>query len=279
MNYKSLIFTGLVILGLTKGVDYFSNPKNKSDLEHYIVKNSDNLSLIYQKYAPHSSLKGLKKNYQKYAPHTSLKVLKKTNKENLNKFLNQKNNLLVNEYGVGFNPEMLKKGDIIAHTSKSSQSQIIKTLTNSPYTHIGIINIENGKYTVIEASSIVREINLKEWVDSGMENKFSIFRLEDIDENAIIFEAKKHLNKKYDLEFNPSDEKMYCSELVQKVFENVEHKELGKLEKLQDYLNVAKKNPQFKITLDHRFPNDTYNYNIVTPKSICDNTKMIFSNY
>ena len=37
-------------------------------------------------------------------------------------------------------PEKLQDGDIIFHTSKSFQSEMIQTLTNSNLSHCGIIN-------------------------------------------------------------------------------------------------------------------------------------------
>ncbi|MCX8579666.1 hypothetical protein J3U35_09450 [Gilliamella sp. B2717] len=48
-----------------------------------------------------------------------------------------------------------KDGDIIFQSSQSSQSKAVEQATNSPYSHMGIIFIKNGKPYVFEAGSKV----------------------------------------------------------------------------------------------------------------------------
>lgn len=43
-------------------------------------------------------------------------------------------------------------GDVIFHTSRSSQSLAIQQATDSPYSHMGMVVIRNGKPYVFEAS-------------------------------------------------------------------------------------------------------------------------------
>jgi len=42
----------------------------------------------------------------------------------------------------------LKNGDIIFHTSQSSQSKTIQLATNSKYSHLGIIYLSHGEFYV-----------------------------------------------------------------------------------------------------------------------------------
>lgn len=47
--------------------------------------------------------------------------------------------------------------------------------------------------------------------------------------------GKKYLGKSYDLTFEWSDDKMYCSELIWKIYKQSTGLEIGKLQKLKDF--------------------------------------------
>jgi hypothetical protein len=119
-------------------------------------------------------------------------------------------------------PINLKDGDMIFHTSKSSQSKVIKMMTNSNLTHCGIIFHKNGKPYVFEAVQPVKVTPLQEWINRGVGRKYIITRykhtLSKDDINDMYYYAKKQLGKSYDLQFKWSDSKMYCSELIYKVY-------------------------------------------------------------
>src|SRR6185503_6516185 len=57
----------------------------------------------------------------------------------------------------------LRDGDIIFHTSRSAQSVAIQRATHSPYSHVGLIFIRDGKPYVFEAISTVRYTPLAKW--------------------------------------------------------------------------------------------------------------------
>ena len=59
---------------------------------------------------------------------------------------------------------LLKQGDIIFQTSLSSQSQAIQLATNSPYSHMGILFQESGKWFVFEAIQPVKMTPLDTWI-------------------------------------------------------------------------------------------------------------------
>ena len=53
-------------------------------------------------------------------------------------------------------PIALRDGDIIFQTTPSKQSQAIQIVTHSPYSHVGIIFMREGKPYVYEAISKVQ---------------------------------------------------------------------------------------------------------------------------
>lgn len=44
-----------------------------------------------------------------------------------------------------------RNGDIVFHTSRSAQSLAIQKATESPYSHMGIVYVEDGRALVFEA--------------------------------------------------------------------------------------------------------------------------------
>ena len=60
-----------------------------------------------------------------------------------------------------------RNGDIIFHTSRSSQSLAIQRATHSQYSHMGIIYVEAGEASVYEAVQPVKLTRLDDWVKRG----------------------------------------------------------------------------------------------------------------
>lgn len=125
------------------------------------------------------------------------------------------------------------EGDIIAHTSRSRQSNLIEKVTVSPYTHMGIVLSERGNKYVLEAVGPVKYTPLKNWIDRGKERKHTVKRLKLEYQSKIpqiIGAAKRFLGKPYDSQFLPSDEKIYCSELVAKAMKEGGNIKVGEWE-------------------------------------------------
>ena len=136
----------------------------------------------------------------------------------------------------------IQNGDIIFHTSKSEQSQAIQLATRSKYSHMGIIYEEQGKYFVYEAVEPVKLTPLEEWKKRGENGHYIIKRLKNAEEvisPAVLLNMKEvgqqYLGKSYDVYFNWSDEKIYCSELVWKIYKEAAGIEIGTLENLSDF--------------------------------------------
>lgn len=166
-----------------------------------------------------------------------------------------------------------KMGDIIFQQSKSSQSKAIEDATGSKITHMGIIIIDNSIPHVYEASNVVKITPLSEWVLQGENEEYLIKRLKNSKEILtsetllkMLKVARELDNKPYDVKFQWSDEKLYCSEFVWKVFKNGAGIELCPLKKFSDY-NLESE--EVKKLLEKRYNKDlNKNEPVVAPVDI-----------
>jgi uncharacterized protein YycO len=169
----------------------------------------------------------------------------------------------------------LKNGDLIFQTSLSGQSKAIQLATRSKYSHCGIIYKEGDNFYVFEAVQPVKLTPLINWIARGKNNKYVIKRLRNADQvltPAAITKMKevgeKFKGKNYDLTFEWSDEKIYCSELIWKIYQRATGLEIGKLQKLSEFdlSNEAVKNKMKERYGDHIPMNET----VISPASIFD---------
>ncbi len=133
-------------------------------------------------------------------------------------------------------------GDIIFQTSESNQSKAIQIATKSRYSHMGIIYLQDNEYYVFEAVQPVKLTLLTDWIKRGENEHYVVKRLKNSKE---VLTSKKlsdmkvignrFLGKNYDLYFEWSDERIYCSELVWKIYKEALGIEVGELETLQDF--------------------------------------------
>ena len=137
--------------------------------------------------------------------------------------------------------DKVQNGDIIFQTSKSSQSKAIQLATKSKYSHMGIIYKINGQLFVYEAIQPVQLTLLKDWIARGENGNFVIKRLKNADKiltastlNKMKQLGEQYKGKNYDLYFEWSDDKIYCSELVWKIYKEGANIEIGQLEHLSD---------------------------------------------
>lgn len=136
----------------------------------------------------------------------------------------------------------IMNGDIIFQTSLTDQSKAIQLATKSKYSHCGLIYIENGQYFVFEAVQPVKNTPLDKWIARGKNGHYVIKRLKNANEiltdetlQKMKLEGEKFKGKNYDLTFEWSDDKIYCSELIWKIYQRATGLEIGKLERLSDF--------------------------------------------
>ncbi len=169
----------------------------------------------------------------------------------------------------------LQNGDIIFQTSQSKQCTAVQIATRSIYSHCGIIYIEKNKIYVYEAVGPVKMTPFSEWIQHGKDSKYVVKRLKNASTQltpAIFSKVKasgeKYKGKSYDLYFGWSDEKIYCSELVWKIYKQGANIEVGKLQKLKEFDLSSK---EVKAIIKERYGDDIPLYEIViSPKSIFD---------
>lgn len=137
---------------------------------------------------------------------------------------------------------VFENGDIIFQTSRSQQSKAIQLATHSPYSHCGLVYKHDNEWFVFEAVQPVKSTPLNQWIKRGKGESFVLKRLRNRDEiltKSVLKEmevlSKKFQGKNYDLTFEWSDDKMYCSELVWKIYKRTTGLEIGTLQKLKDF--------------------------------------------
>ncbi|MEO8210168.1 MAG: YiiX family permuted papain-like enzyme [bacterium] len=136
----------------------------------------------------------------------------------------------------------IQNGDIIFQTSLSGQSKAIQLATHSEYSHCGLIYKNGNDYFVFEAVQPVKKTPLDKWIARGEGGHFVIKRLKNADQvlttgilNKMNQAGNNFNGKDYDIYFDWSDEKIYCSELIWKIYQRATGLEIGKLEKLRDF--------------------------------------------
>lgn len=136
----------------------------------------------------------------------------------------------------------LKEGDIIFQTSLSQQSKAIQLATHSKFSHCGIIYKINSEFFVYEAVQPVKLTSLTKWIARGDQGHYVIKRLKQAD--VLLTPGKREEMKKvgesfkgkgYDIYFEWSDDKIYCSELIWKMYKRSTGIEIGKLQRLHDF--------------------------------------------
>jgi uncharacterized protein YycO len=176
--------------------------------------------------------------------------------------------------------KQLYNGDIIFQTSKSSQSKAIQIATKSKYSHMGIIYIIDEEVYVYEAIQPVRLTKLDKWIDRGENSHYVVKRLKD-SENVLTennFKKLKEYGEKfngrdYDLYFDWSDDKIYCSELVWKMYKGALGIEIGELQELGEFdLTQTDVKEKLKERYGDKVP---LTEKVISPARIFDSDKLI----
>ncbi len=174
---------------------------------------------------------------------------------------------------------ILQNGDIIFQISKSRQSNAIQKATNSKYSHMGIIYIIDGDEFVYEAIQPVKITPIKKWINRGVNKHYVVKRLKDwktLLTNKNLSKMKKigeqYKGKSYDIYFEWSDERIYCSELVWKIYKNSIGVEIGDLKMLKSF-NLS--DPIVKKMMFERYKDKIpYNEKVISPKDMFDSDKL-----
>lgn len=170
----------------------------------------------------------------------------------------------------GYHPE---DGDIVFQMSRSSQSLAIQRATGSQYSHIGMVFVTNGEPYVLEAARTVSLKPLAGWIAQGENSHFVAKRLSAADRilTAATLEQMQELGRSfegrpYDMYFEWSDDSLYCSELIWKIYSRCTGLEIGELQKMGE-LNLS--DPLVKAKLVERFGEDlALNETVISPAAM-----------
>jgi uncharacterized protein YycO len=178
-----------------------------------------------------------------------------------------------------------QNGDLIFQTSQSGQSKAIQLATHSKYSHVGIIYKNDDQYFVYEAIQPVSLTPFNKWVARGDNEHYVVKRLKNsatvLTPEALAEMRKvgeKFKNKNYDLYFEWSDDKIYCSELVWKIYKDATGIEIGNLEQLKDFdLSNDLVKQKMKERYGDKIP---YNEKVISPAAIFNSNQLttVFEN-
>ena len=173
-----------------------------------------------------------------------------------------------------------KSGDIIFQSSQSKQCSAVRIATRSIYSHCGIIFVENSKVYVYEAVGPVKKTPFSDWIQHGKDSKYIVRRLKN---DSLLTNAgnvskmkairDKYMGKNYDLCFEWSDNKIYCSEYVWKIYKQALNIEVGRLQKLKDFDLSSK---EVKYILNERYGDKIpMEETVISPQSIFESELLV----
>lgn len=130
-----------------------------------------------------------------------------------------------------------QEGDVVFQALPHNRLvDAIEGVTDSPYSHCGIVGKDNDKWVVFEALGKVRATPLKEFLFRGRNQGFAVYRLKDPYKKFVpdtIKNTRDLLGLPYDVRYRMDDEYIYCSELVFKAFRKAANQNLGRLVSLR----------------------------------------------
>ena len=112
----------------------------------------------------------------------------------------------------------LVNGDLVLVSLNCYACKLIEATTQSPYSHVGIIENRGGKLFVIMAvEPVVMEVPLEQLLQRAQGPPL-IMRVKDPQNSNVgeqgLAKAKTYLGRPYDNNFVLGDDKLYCSELI-----------------------------------------------------------------
>ena len=171
--------------------------------------------------------------------------------------------------------DKIQDGDIIFQTSESKQCEAVRIATNSKFSHCGIVFFINDRQFVYEAVQPVKITLLDEWISHGKENKYLVKRLKNAEKVLTSTTLQKMKDygqqfngKQYDAYFEWTDNRIYCSELVWKIYKTGADIELCPLQQLKDF-NL--KDERVQKILKERYGNEIpLDEKVVSPSNLAD---------
>jgi len=150
-----------------------------------------------------------------------------------------------------------ENGDLIFTKTKGRQAIAVEAATKSAWTHTAVIFLQNDTPMVLEAVQPVQIISLASYLKrGGPEAKHSFKRMKNpelLSPDFLVNAAnwiRPHIGRDYDGRFQWSDQALYCSELVWKIYKHGSNIELCEIKKVKDYNLI---HPKVKRLIIERF--------------------------
>lgn len=173
-----------------------------------------------------------------------------------------------------------REGDIVFQTSRSSQSKAIQLATKSPWSHMGVVVQEQGRWMVLEAVEPVKLTPIEAWIRRGVDGHAVAKRLKRADalltpraRTTMRRIGREFMGRHYDLTFEWDDRRLYCSELVWKLYKRGVGVEVGKLEHLEAFdLSHPVVRRKMQERYGHHIP---LSMPVVSPAAIYDSPELV----
>lgn len=116
----------------------------------------------------------------------------------------------------------LRAGDIVFQDSGSRQGRVIREVTASPWSHVGVVLPHDGSLHVLEAISPVSWTPLADWMhrargDVLVRRLPRPLRVAEVE--RLVEVGARMVGRPYDARFEWGETRLYCSELVFLLFE------------------------------------------------------------
>ena len=167
----------------------------------------------------------------------------------------------------------LKEGDLVFQSFRSDQTEAVELATSSPYAHIGMILWHDNRLMVYEAFGSVKFTAVDSWIKRDQGRHFVVRRLKNANgilttENLAKLEsvALTFDGRLFDFDLNWSDERIYCSELIWKIYDRALKIDIGSLRELKDF---DLSSPEVQNKLKERFPRGApLDETVISPQDI-----------
>lgn len=170
-------------------------------------------------------------------------------------------------------PEV-QTGDLVFQQSRSAQSLAIQQATHSRYSHMDMIVMRQGRPYVLEAAARVGYTPLDQWAAQGERGHYVVKRLRDAERltpparERLAEAGARFVGKPYDLVFAWSDENIYCSELVWKIYQRTLGLEIGATAPLRQF---DLSSPAVRAKMQERYgKNVPWDEPIISPAAMFD---------
>lgn len=139
--------------------------------------------------------------------------------------------------------DTFQNGDIIFQKSISNQSPAVAEAQGAPWSHVGVLVKMKGEWYVAESRKSSLDLRLlSEFITTGTNEDFVVKRVRpqyldmssSKNQNQLQQAFSKYKGKSYDVFFEWSDERIYCSEFATKVYKDAFGINLGTMQKVGD---------------------------------------------